>query len=104
MEEEVKNHIDQLHHQADENTKAIGELAKSDAVQSMQIANLAEATKTQGNSQLKLINRLIMAIIGILILVVLALIWGALGERGFNGVIKGKSNIATSSIIKGAEK
>ena len=87
MEEEVlQNHIDRLHEQTEKNTEAIGKLAASDAVQSVQIANLAEATKTQGHSQLKLINRLIMAIIGIMVLVVLALIWGALGERGFNGV------------------
>lgn len=78
-----------LRDQTAANTKQIADLAASDAVQSVQIKTLSEATKTQGENQLKLINRLVAAIIGILVIVVLALVFGALGERGFNGVMKG---------------
>lgn len=77
-----------LKDQTAENTKQIADLAKSDAVQSVQIRTLSQATKTQGENQLKLINRLVMAVIGILILAVLALIFGALGKDGFNAVTK----------------
>ena len=83
-----------LKDQTAENSKQISELAKSDAVQSVQIKTLSEATKTQGENQLKLINRLVMAIIGILILAVLALIFGALGKDGFNAVTKAVPTVA----------
>lgn len=74
--------------QLQENTKQINELAKRDAEQSVQIAGLAMATEKQGDRQDRLLNRLVMAIIGILVLVVLALIFGAIGKDGFNGVVK----------------
>lgn len=77
-----------LRDQTEANTKQIADLAKSDAVQSVQIGTLKETVEAQGVNQVKLINRLVMAIIGILILAILALIFGALGERGFNGVTK----------------
>ena len=57
-------------------------------MQSEQLKTLFNTTKEQGDNQKMLLNRLIMAIIGILILVVLALIFGAIGERGFSAVTK----------------
>lgn len=83
-----------LKDQTAENTKQIADLAKSDAVQSVQIRTLSKVTKTQGENQLKLINRLVMAVIGILILAVLALIFGALGKDGFNAVTKAVPAVA----------
>ena len=72
---------------------AIGDLQKVNAVQNEQIKTLFKTTETQSadikaqnDNMVKLVNRLVLAIIGIIVLVVLALIWGALGERGFNGV------------------
>ena len=59
-----------------------------DAEQSVQIADLAKTTEKQGERQDRLLNRLVMAIIGVLLILVLALVFGALGEHGFNGVIK----------------
>lgn len=82
-----------LRDQTEANTKQISALAKSDAVQSEQIKTLFHTTETQGNAQLKLVNRLVAAIIGILTIVILALIFGALGERGFNGVTKAAPNL-----------
>lgn len=67
---------------------AIGELQKADAVQSEQIKTLFHVTKEQGANQRRLLNRLVMAVIGILVLVVLALIFGALGKEGFNAVTR----------------
>ena len=75
-----------LRDQTEANTKQISELAKSDAVQSVQIANLAKTTERQGDVQLKLIKWLVVAIVGVLLISVLALVYGGLGERGFNGV------------------
>ena len=75
-----------LKDQTEENTKQINELAKRDAEQSVQIADLAKATEKQGDSMMKLMNRLIMAIIGVLLILVRAVVFGALGEKGFNAV------------------
>ena len=65
---------------------AIIDLQKADAVQSEQIKTLFNTTKEQGDTQKAVTNRLVMAVIGILLLVVLALIFGAVGEHGFNAV------------------
>ena len=65
---------------------AIGDLQKADAVQSEQIKTLFHTTEKQGDNQTRLVNRLVLAVIGVLILAVLALIFGALGERGFKAV------------------
>lgn len=65
---------------------AIIELQKADAVQSEQIKTLFQVTERQGDTQTRLVNRLVLAVIGVLILAVLALIFGALGERGFKAV------------------
>lgn len=65
---------------------AIGDLQKADAVQSEQIKTLFKTTEAQGDTQTRLVNRLVLAVIGVLILAVLALIFGALGERGFKAV------------------
>lgn len=88
-----------LKDQTEANTKQISDLAKSDAVQSVQIANLAATAATQGENQLKLINRLVIALIVILILAILALIFGALGKDGFNAVTKAVPTV-TKEVVK----
>lgn len=75
-----------LRDQTQANAKQIADLAKSDAVQSEQIKTLFHAAEKQADSQTRMLNRLVVAIIAIVILALLALIWGALGERGFNAV------------------
>ena len=65
---------------------AIVNLQKADAVQSEQIKTLFKTTEIQGDTQTRLVNWLVLAVIGVLILAVLALIFGALGERGFKAV------------------
>ena len=65
---------------------AIADLQKADAVQSEQIKTLFKTTEIQGDTQTRLVNRLVLAVIGVLILAVLALIFGAWGERGFKAV------------------
>ena len=65
---------------------SIVDLQKADAVQSEQIKTLFKTTEIQGDTQTRLVNRLVLAVIGVLILAVLALIFGALGERGFKAV------------------
>lgn len=72
---------------------AIGELQKADAAQSEQIKTLFKTTEEQGenikdvySSQLSLVKWLVSAIIGVLLIAVLALVFGALGKDGFNAV------------------
>lgn len=89
-----------LKDQTEENTRQINELAKRDAVQSVQIADLAKTTESQGDYMMKLVNRLVMSIVGILILMALAVMFGALGEKGFNAV----TNTAPSVIHGGTNK
>lgn len=76
---------------------AIGKLQKADAVQSEQIKTLFRTTERQGDTQTKLVNRLVLAVIGVLILAVLALIFGALGEHGFNGVTRAAPKVLSSN-------
>ena len=76
---------------------AIGELQKADAVQSEQIKTLFHVTERQGDTQTRLVNRLVLAVIGVLILAVLALIFGALGERGFNAVMRTSPKVLSSN-------
>lgn len=83
-----------LKDQTEENTKQINELAKRDAEQSVQIADLAKTTEKQGDSMMKLVNRLIMAIIGVLLILVLAVVFGAIGKDGFNAVTKAVPAVA----------
>ena len=83
----------ELRQQTAENSKQIADLAKSDAVQSVQIKSLAEATAQQGANMTKQNTLLIIAIISVLVLAVLALIFGALGKEGFNGVTKAAPNL-----------
>ena len=76
---------------------AIVELQKADAVQSEQIKTLFLVTERQGDTQTRLVNRLVLAVIGVLILAVLALILGALGEPGFKAVTPAaQTAVATS--------
>ena len=77
-----------LKDQTEQNTQQISELAKRDAVQSVQIQGLVTATEKQGERQDRLLNRLIIAIICILLILVLALVFGALGKDGFNAVTR----------------
>lgn len=89
-----------LKDQTEENTRQINELAKRDAEQSVQIADLAKTTERQGDNMMKLVNRLVMSIVGILILMALAVMFGALGEKGFNAV----TNAAPSVIHGGTNR
>ena len=73
---------------------AIGDLQKADAVQSEQIKTLFKTTEKQGDTQKQLVNRLVIAVIGVLLLTVLALIFGALGKDGFNAV----TNVAPTAL------
>jgi hypothetical protein len=76
---------------------AIGDLQKADAVQSEQIKTLFHTTEKQGENMTAQNNRLIMAIIGVLLILVLAVVFGALGERGFNSVTKAAPALATKA-------
>ena len=76
---------------------AIGELQRADAVQSEQIKTLFHVTERQGDTQTRLVNRLVLAVIGVLILAVLALIFGALGEHGFNAVMRTSPKVLSSN-------
>ena len=67
---------------------AIVELQKADAAQSEQIKTLFATTERQGKTIDTITARLVMAVIGVLLITVLALIFGALGEHGFNSVTK----------------
>ena len=82
----------------------IVELQKADAVQSVQINTLFKTTeqqsadiKAQSDKQIKLVNRMMMIVGVVLILSVLALIWGGLGERGFNGVTNAAKDFTTTT-------
>ena len=86
-----------LRKQTEKNSQQISELARRDAVQSVQIEGLSKSIEAQGNSQMKLVNRLVMAIIGVLIILVLAVVFGALGERGFNAVTRAAPNVAAEA-------
>lgn len=85
--------------QTEKNSQQISELAKRDAVQSVQIAGLSRSIEAQGNNQTKLVNRLIMAIIGVLLILVLAVVFGALGKEGFNAVTR-----AVPSVVEATAK
>ena len=89
-----KESFARLRDQTEQNTKQINALAQRDAEQSVQIADLAKTTEKQGDNMMKLVNRLVMAIIGILALMALAVIFGALGEHGFNAVTKAAPALA----------
>ena len=89
-----KESFAKLRDQTEANSKQIADLAKSDAVQSEQIKTLFHTTEKQGDNQLKLVNRLVIAVIVVLILAVLALVFGALGEKGFNAVTRAATDIS----------
>ena len=80
---------------------AIGDLQQADAVQSEQIKTLFKTTeqqskdiKEQSNDMVKLVNRLVLAIIGVLLILAFAVVFGALGEHGFNAVVKSVPTVA----------
>ena len=87
-----------LKDQTEQNTRQISELAKRDAEQSVQIAGLAKATEKQGDNQQRLLNRLVAAVIGILLILVLALVFGALGKDGFNAVTRAVPTVAKEAV------
>lgn len=76
---------------------AIADLQKADAVQSEQIKTLFAVTKKQGEQQDRLTSRLVWAAVVALFLSLLAVIYGALGERGFNGVTKAAPSVITQA-------
>ena len=65
---------------------AIDELQKADAVQSEQIKTLFRTTEKQGASMFAIVKLLAVTVVGVLVIAVLALVFGALGERGFRAV------------------
>ena len=80
---------------------AIAGLQRADAAQSEQIKTLFKTTEEQSASikdmnshQLSLVKWLVSAIIGVLLIAVLALVFGALGKDGFNAVAKAVPTIA----------
>lgn len=90
---EWKPDFERLREQTEENSKAIHGLTQMNAVQNEQIKTLFRTTEAQGedlkeqsNTMLKLVNRLVMAIVGILVIFALAVVYGALGDKGFNAV------------------
>lgn len=78
---------------------AIADLQKADAVQSEQIKTLFNVTARQGETQKALVNRMLMIVGIVLILAILALIWGGLGERGFNAVTKAAPTMAKEGAL-----
>ena len=80
---------------------AIVDLQKADAVQSEQIKTLFQTTKQQGETQQALTHRLVMAVIGVLVLAVLALIVGAIGKEGFNAITSSAAPLKTLSLRQG---
>ena len=85
-----------LKDQTEANTKQIADLAKRDAIQSVQIEGLSKSIEAQNSGQMKLVNRLVMAIIGVLLILVLAVVFGALGKDGFNAVTKAVPSVSNS--------
>lgn len=77
-----------LRDQTEENGRQIAALQKTDAIQSEQLKTLRDTTERQGATMLGLVKWLVAAVVGVLVIVVLALVFGALGERGFNGVMR----------------
>lgn len=101
---EWKPDFEQLKEQTEENSRQIAGLAQTNAVQNEQIKTLFHTTekqsedlKEQGSTLVKLVNRLVMAIVGILIIFTLAVVYGALGDRGFNAVTEAAKTIASES-------
>ena len=97
-----KPDFERLQVQTEENSKAIHNLAQTNAVQNEQIKTLFKTTekqsediKYQGNTLVKLVNRLVMAIVGILVIFALAVIYGALGDRGFNAVTDAAKEVSS---------
>ena len=78
---------------------AIAYLQKADAVQSEQIKTLFNTTKEQGENQKAVVNRLLWIVAGIIVIAVLALVYGALGDKGFNAVTS-----AAQTQMKGTTK
>lgn len=83
-----------LRDQTEENTKAINELAKTNVAQNEQIKTLFNTTKEQGDTQKTLVNRLVCAIVLVLVIVVFALVFGALGKDGFHAVRQATTEVA----------
>ena len=79
---------------------AIADLQKADAVQSEQIKTLFNTTKEQGDTQKALVNRLLWIVCIVFLLAILALIFGALGKEGFNGVTKAVPGLVTQAAEK----
>ena len=84
----TKEEFARLREQTVANSVQINELAKHDAAQTEQIKTLFATTERQGETIDTITARLVMAVIGVLVITVLALIFGAIGERGFHAVTK----------------
>ena len=84
----TKEEFARLRDQTAANSMQISQLVARDAAQSEQIKTLFATTEKQGKTIDTLTARLVMAIVLVLVILVLAVVFGALGERGFNAVTK----------------
>ncbi len=66
--------------------ESIAALQRENAVQTEQIKTIFKVTAAQGEQQNRLTARLVWAIIVALFISVLAVVYGALGQNGFNAV------------------
>ena len=102
---EWKPDFEQLKEQTEENSRQISGLAQTNAVQNEQIKTLFETTekqsedlKGQSSTLVKLVNRLVMAIVGILLIFALAVVYGALGDKGFHAVTEAVPKIGAADV------
>jgi len=73
---------------------SIAELQKTDASHSEQIKTLFATTERQGKTIDTITARLVMAVIGVLLILVLAVVFGAIGKEGFNAVTRAAPKLA----------
>lgn len=76
----------------------IADVEKMNIAQSEQIKTLFAATKDLKDTVRGAFSKLLWFSGIVLLIVVLALVWGALGERGFNGVTKAAPVLAAKTI------
>ena len=72
----------------------LSDLEKADAVQTEQIRTLFNATAKLETTMTSVFTRIIWVFGIILLLAILALVYGALGKDGFNGVVKAVPSVA----------
>ena len=76
---------------------AIGELQKANVAQNEQLKTLFNITERHGKTIDKLTTLLVTAMISMMFLLLCAVIYGALGQNGFNAVTSAKPTIKTEA-------